>query len=136
MDFTIVQGNGLAPAYKDNNRQALAIDARYYKDQFAGAEKIYDGMAGSFPVVLTALTETDGESTYKLYVNGNEVGSAQNPASAEDYQPVYHSWDSVELKSGDVIQVQFNSASNGKIPEGSGFAYSRGRWTTLTIGNV
>jgi len=134
VDFTVVQGNGLVAAYKDNNRQALAIDAKLYKDKFAAAETIYDGKDGSYTLVVTALTETDGESTYKLFVNGNEIGLAQqNPASEIDYQPVYHSWNSVALKNGDVIQVHFNSASNGKIPEGSGFAYSRGRWTTLTI---
>ena len=89
---------------------------------------------GNFPVALTTLTETDGKSTYKLFVNGNEIGSAQNPASESDYQPVNHSFNNVALKKGDAIQVQFNSASNGKMPEGSGFAYSRGRWTALTIG--
>lgn len=98
------------------------------------SETVYNGRDGTFTVVVTALTETDGESMYKLFVNGNEIGSAQqNPVSASDYDPVEHFWDSVVLKKGDTIQVWFNSVSNGKISEGNGFAYSRGRWTTLTI---
>ncbi len=133
-DFKAVQGNGLVPFYADNSRQALAIDAKKYKDMFAAAEYIYNGEDGSFAVELTSLTETDGESTYKLFVNGILIGEDKNPASDSDYEPVYHSFGNVTLKKGDKIQIQFNSASNGKIPEGTGFAYSRGRWTTLTIG--
>jgi isoleucyl-tRNA synthetase len=132
-DFTEVQSNELVEFYIDTKRQALAIDARKHKDKFAAAETVYDGKDGTFAVVVTALTETDGESTYKLFVNGNEIGSAQNPVSARDYDPVRHLWDSVVLKKGDTIQVWFNSVSNGKIPEGNSFAYSRGRWTALTI---
>ena len=41
-DFSIVQGNGFVPAYKDTSRHARAIDAKKYKDKFAAAEIIYD----------------------------------------------------------------------------------------------
>ena len=133
-DFKVVQGNGLVPAYVDTSKQALAINAKIYKDVFGAAETVYDGVDGSFAVVLTALTETDGESTYKLFVNDNEIGTAQNPPTDSDYVPAYHSFGNVTLKKGDTIQIRFNSASNGKTPEGTGFAYARGRWTTLTIG--
>jgi glucose/arabinose dehydrogenase len=132
-DFVAVQGTGLVEYYEDIARNALAVDSILYPDQFAAAETTYDGANGSFTVVLTALTEIDGECTYKLFVNGIEIGSAQNPASVTDWQPVNHSWNNVLLSNGDVIQVHFNSASNDKIPEGNGFAYARGRWTKLAI---
>lgn len=134
VNFSEVKGNGLVPFYVDTKKQALAVDARTHKDKFAGAQTVYNGNDGSYTLVVTALAETDGESTYRLFVNGNEIGSVQNPVAEYDYQPINHSWDNVVLKEGDVIQVHFNSASNGKIPEGDGFAYSRGRWTTLTVG--
>jgi len=133
-DFNVIEGDGLVPAYKDTRRKALAINAAQYKDKFAAAEAVYNGNNGTYTLVLTAMTETDGESTYKLFVNGRQIGSAQNLASADDYQPAPHVWENVALAKGDKIQIHFNTASNKKIPEGDGFAYSRGRWVSVTIG--
>ena len=135
-DFEIISGDRLVPAYKDNGRKALAINAAQYKDKFAAAETVYNGENGTYTLVLTALTEADGESTYKLFVNGKQIGSAQNPATSDDYDPVPHVWENVALNKGDKIQIHFNTASNKNIPEGDGFAYSRGRWTSLTIGDA
>jgi len=93
----------------------------------------FRGESGTYDVQITTLTETDGESEYELAVNGKVVGVFTNPPSTQDYQPVRYVWNNVAINKGDTVRVAFNSASNGKIPEGDGFAFSRGRFTMLTF---
>jgi hypothetical protein len=132
-DFTISKEAPYVPAYKDGKQQALAIDASRYKDKFAAAEAVFPGPSGTYDIVLTTLAETDGESTYQLLVNGTRVGEFQNPPTEEDYKPVHHRWKQVPLKQGDVVKVAFSTHSNGRTPEGAGFAYARGRWRALAF---
>ncbi|PHQ34059.1 DUF5060 domain-containing protein [Rhodopirellula bahusiensis] len=132
-DFQFVTEGDFVPGYKDKNRRAMAIDAAKFQDKFAAAEAQYQGQAGTFDLVLTALTETDGESSYRLLVAGKLVGEVQNPETAKDYAPNRTHFKQVDLHPGDTIRVEFNSASNGKIPEGDAFAFSRGRWRSVTI---
>lgn len=130
-DFDFVVSGAFAPGYKDRARRAMAINAAQHRDRFAAAESEYAGEAGRFDLVLTTLTETDGESSYRLYVADKKVGEAQNPTAQRDYEAVEHRFAGVVLNPGDRVRVEFNSASNGKVPEGNGFAYSRGRWRLL-----
>lgn len=132
-DFEAVAGVGFVPFYKDVARKAGAINAAQHKDKFAAAKAAFAGESGTYDITLTTLTETDGESTYRLVVGGKAVGTYTNPATQNDYQPAGHTWRNVAVKKGDVVQVEFNTASNNKQPEGSGFAYSRGRWTQLAF---
>lgn len=132
-DFEFVVSGKFVPGYKDAARRAMAIDAAKHQDKYAAAEAAYKGKPGTYDIVLTTLTETDGESTYRLIVNGSEVGKVKNPKSATDYQAITHRFKGVELLPDTIIRVEFNSASNGKIPEGDGFAYSRGRWRSVAI---
>ncbi len=132
-DVEAVAGSDFVPFYKDNDRKALAINAARHKDKFAAARAVFAGASGTYDITLTTLTETDGESTYRLLIGGKVVGTYTNPATQNDYQPAGHTWRNVAVKKDDVIQVEFNTASNKKQPEGSGFAYSRGRWTRLAF---
>lgn len=132
-DFPTTNVNGFAPAYKDNNNQCLAINAAQYKDQFAAAKTTFSGSSGTYDVTITTLTELDGESTYRLKINGNLVGTYKNPTTNTDYKVSTHTWKDVKVNNGDAVQVEFNSHTNGKIPEGETTAYSRGRWTQLSF---
>ncbi len=132
-DFKIVVADGFVPAYKDDDRKAFAINAAEHPDKFAAAEARFKGKAGTYDLVLNALTETDGESTYRALVAGKKVGEAQNPATDKDYQVAPHRFKGVALRTGETIRVEFNSASNGKIPEGDAFAFSRGRWRSVQV---
>lgn len=132
-DFPDYHVTGFRPAYKDNNNQVLAIDAAQYKDEYAAAVTSSELPSGIYNITITTLTELDGESTYRLVVNGRFIGSFTNPETETDYAPFTHTWENVELKTGDQIQVEFNSHTNGKIPEGNITAYSRGRWTQLAF---
>ncbi|MEM6777698.1 MAG: hypothetical protein AAF670_08565, partial [Planctomycetota bacterium] len=132
-DFDLLADGDFIPGYFDKARKALAINAAKYQDKFAAAISGYDGPKGEFDLVLTTLTETDGESGYRVFVGGKKIGEVTNPETTTDYRKVNHRFKAVQLSPGDLIRVEFNSASNGKIPEGDAFAYSRGRWTSLAI---
>lgn len=135
-DFEFAVSGEFVPGYKDKARRAMAIDASKYQDKFAAAETKFQREAGHYDLVLTTLTETDGESSYRLLISGKKVGEVRNPAAGNDYEPVAHRFEAVKLKPGDTLRVEFNAASNGKIPEGEGYAFSRGRWRSLIIGSV
>ncbi len=132
-DFPNINVNGFVTAYKDNNRKALAVNAKFHKDKYGAANTTFDGASGTYDITIVTLTETDGESTYRLVIGGTQIGSFQNPSSNQDYKEIEHTWEAVTVNSGDEIQVEFNTHTNGKIPEGSGTAYSRGRWRRLVL---
>ncbi len=131
--FESVRGNGFVPAYVVAEHKALAVNSGKYKDRYAAAVKSFDGPAGLYDITIHTMTETDGESTYRLLLDGKPVGAFTNPATTQDYQPAKHTWNRVKLEEGDIIRVEFNSASNGKKKSGDGFDYSRGRWTQLVL---
>ena len=80
-----------------------------------------------------ALTETDGESRYRVFIDGELLKEFQNPETGKDYEPHVESLGVVDLEVGTVIRVECKPETNGKIPEGDGTAWSRGRWTKLTV---
>ncbi|MEP3478967.1 MAG: DUF5060 domain-containing protein [Fuerstiella sp.] len=133
--FSTVNRPSFVPSYADHARKALAINAANHQNKFAASEAKFDGKTGTYNFTLTTLTETDGESSYRVSVAGTLLAEVQNPESQRDYQPILHSFKNVKLKRGDAIQVEFNTHSNGKIPEGNAFAFSRGRWQSLSISN-
>ncbi|MEM1305488.1 MAG: hypothetical protein AAGG46_11360, partial [Planctomycetota bacterium] len=127
-------GKGSAKSYVHKGEKALAVNAAKFKGKFASARTTFKGPSGVYDVTVVALLETDGESSYKLSVDGKPVGKAkQNRESDKDYVPYRHTWKNVSLSAGDAIEVAFNSHTNGKIPEGDTTAYSRGRWTQLVL---
>ncbi len=132
-DFENTNVDGFHPAYKDNGNNCLAIDATQYKDAYAAANTTFDEATGFYNITLTTLTETDGESSYRLRIGNQLIGEYQNPESDVDYAPSTYTWEQVEINNGDVVQIEFSSHTNGKIPEGNSTAYSRGRWTQLAF---
>ncbi|MHC4743391.1 MAG: DUF5060 domain-containing protein [Planctomycetota bacterium] len=131
--FQIVEGEGLVPAYKDQGHNALAINPDDYKDKFAGAETTYRGKAGKYDITIVTMMETDGESTYRLKVDGRQIGTFTNPKTSQDYKPTAHTWKKVTLDKGAKIRIEFNPATNSTARQGNRKAYSRGRWTQLII---
>ena len=130
-DFEMVKSEKYVPFYKDNNRNALAINAAKFQGVYTAAKTRFDLEKGMYNIRVTSLTETDGESSYQLYINNELIGEFQNPLTEVDYAPHYHIFKELKLKKGDEIRIAFNSHSNGKIPEGDAFAFSRGRWRSL-----
>lgn len=130
-DFEMQQIDTFAISYKDNGRNAVAVDASIYKDRFGATQKIFEGVNGFYNISLTSLTEIDGESSYRLRINNTLIGEFQNPASSTDYTENIHTFENVLVETGDLIQIESNTHSNGTIPEGDGFAFSRGRWRSI-----
>lgn len=148
-DFVKMPPTGSFTAFVDDaSHNALMINAATpsNRGRWAAAEAVFTGESGSYSLKLTGLKETDGETSYRIYVNGVKAGpDFMNPSinqdQSRDYEPEIHSVASVVLKKGDKIRVESDCASNGKIPEGSGYAWARGRWTQvqavpLTSGTV
>jgi len=131
--FRIVEGDGFVPAYKDQGHNALAVNPDRYMDKFGAAETAFAGKPGVYDITLTTMAETDGESTYRLRIDGKLVGEFTNPQTSEDYKPIHKTWEKVTVGKAAEIRVEFNTATNSKTQQGSRKAYSRGRWTTLTF---
>lgn len=132
-DFKPSKKEGYVPYYVDQNNRAPAINAAQYKNQFAAGELAFPGPSGTYDVILTTMTETDGESSYRLMVQGRPMGEFKNPATQEDYVLARHRWKNVSIQNGDELLVAFNTHSNRRTPEGDGYAYSRGRWRSLAF---
>ncbi|MFY0628424.1 MAG: hypothetical protein JXR07_19160 [Reichenbachiella sp.] len=121
------------PHYKDKQRNALAINAGKYKGKYSIANHTFEGPENTYDIVINTVPENDGESTYKLLINGKKVNEVQNPTTNDTFSNYNLSFGSYLLKPQDVISISFNSHTNGKIPEGDITAYSRGRWTHLKL---
>ena len=131
-DFEIVNTDGFVPAYKDDGHDALAIDPGKYKDKFAAAETKFSGKAGSYDITLTTMTETDGQSSYKVLIGGKLVGQFTNPKTSIDYKPTTNTWQNVRVTKGATIRVEFNTATNSNKTSGR-IPYARGRWIALSF---
>jgi hypothetical protein len=131
-DFEIVTAGGFVSAYKDDGHDALAIDPGKYKDKFAAAETKFTGKSGAYDVTLTTMTETDGESTYKVLIGSKLVGQFTNPKTFVDYKPTSKTWKNIKVAKGGTIRVEFNTATNSNKTSGR-IPYARGRWIALTF---
>jgi len=133
-DFTDLNA-GEVPYYMHHVVGALAIDASIeaYREKFARATVTFEGAAGHYDVTITALGETDGDSEFRFLINGEEVGSATNSPTTEDYSEQHHTFTDIDIPAGALLGVESIAASNGLIPEGDAFAFARGRWTHLTL---
>ncbi|MBK1875926.1 hypothetical protein [Pelagicoccus mobilis] len=135
-DFASVSDPELGEVYVDKWRNVLAVDATKLELRkiFSGAALTFEGKSGVYDVQIKTMTEIDGESVYRFYLNGERVGhNYKNPASDIDYSPSYFTWEGVSIKKGDTIRIDSKPDTNGKIPEGDETAWARGRWVSLTL---
>ncbi|WP_222597390.1 hypothetical protein [Hyunsoonleella aquatilis] len=133
-DFKIAEG-GKATYYKDKRNGALAVNAadKSQRDVFASAEITFEGKPGFYKPFLRTMTENDGESVYKILLNGNEIITITNPKTKVSFERVTHDLDVIMLKTNDIVEIQSKAVTNGEIPENDGTAWSRGRWTGLDL---
>lgn len=123
--------------YLDKARGVLAVNAGNpaMRNKFISATyKVKHNWTGrKFNLQLVTLTELDGESEYKVLLNGKVLAEVKNPETNVDYQEALFDIGLVELSKGDKIVIQSNAVTNGKIPEGDITAFSRGRWRGLVL---
>lgn len=136
VDFTLhEESSEYATFYDDPKTDSLGIDAANlaFRTKYAKASYTITE-AGSFELGFVALSEFDGESNYKLMLNGELVGDFTNPRTELDFHEVYfRTGQTVTLTAGDELTVEAIAASNGEIPEDGGYAWARGRWRAVTL---
>lgn len=137
-DFHSLSVAGFPSAYVDKARKAIALNAGKYKGVYTAVNYLFEGTSSTYDLQLNTLCELDGESKYRIAINGELLeGIKTNPVifgtDKPDYTPASHIWKSVSLSKGDTIRVESSSETNGKIPENDITAYSRGRFTSLVL---
>lgn len=138
VDFTYTNIDGFSDGEPDlkDGKSILSIGERL---AWAAAQLTADVTDGMAIFKINAMQETDGESTYKLKINGELIGQGTNDrihnTTIPDYTIQTHEVrdTAVQLNDGDLIQVEFNNATNGLVPEGDLTATARGRWLSLDI---
>ncbi|NHE56174.1 hypothetical protein [Cyclobacterium plantarum] len=124
---------GFSPAYYDKARNAIAVNTvEQPTDQWAAATTTFKQPSGVYSIHFTSLLESDGECFYVLKIGGKKVMNFQNPSiygkDIEEYAPHVVEVKNITIEKGSLIQVEFLPHSNGKVPEGDGFGFARGRW--------
>lgn len=137
-DFPELTVDGFVPATKKKGKDVLSVNAVQYKGVFAAAQGVFTGESGRYDVKINTLKEFDGESTYRIHVDGKWVGTYQNPRTDEsgDFTPSDTTFLNVAVEKNAKIRVEFNSHTNGLVPEKGGTAYARGRWSSLVFDPV
>ena len=126
--------------YPEENRGAVAIDASNpeFRNVFFAARHTVDWLdtPQAFNLNLDIIAEFDGESEYIIKLNDKPALRATAPATPEGFSPATLKLGVIKLSPGDKLSVLSNAVTNGKIPEGDGTAYSRGRWTKVILKNT
>ncbi|MEM8525110.1 MAG: hypothetical protein AAGG68_10720 [Bacteroidota bacterium] len=137
-DYNSLSVEGFPKPYVDKNRKAIALNAVEHKGVYTAVNYLFEGESNTYDLQLNTLCELDGESNYRIAINGKLLeGIRTNPVifgtEKPDYTPASHTWKKVNLSKDDTIRVEASSETNGKIPEGEITAYSRGRFTSLEL---
>ena len=124
-----------ATYYKEKNRGSFAINAtkKEQRDELASAFTVFNGTTGYYSAVLNTIAENDGESTYEIEVNREAFKTVKNPQVPESFKNVSLDLGKLYLKTNDTIKIASKALSNGMIPEHDEVAWSRGRWTSLSL---
>ncbi|MEM6959291.1 MAG: hypothetical protein AAF411_26115 [Myxococcota bacterium] len=98
-----------------------------------------------YDITLETIAESDGESAYELWVDGERIGAFSNPVTAEtpgleDMEPFRFTFEAVPIFEGAQIEVRARAHSNLTLLEGAAcrewdetYAWARGRWESLTF---
>lgn len=133
-DFEIDQTSD-AVYYIDKSKNALAINAgnKTQRAKFAKAKTIFKGETGTYKLMFTTIAENDGESRYKVLVNGSIIKEVTNSETSESMQGEDHNLGFIHLEKNDILEISSTAETNGKIPENDETAWSRGRWKSLIL---
>ena len=114
--------------YLDRNGKWLAIDPDQFKK--ATATTTFNGKNGIYDLMLLAVGENDGNSTYFVTVNDHPIGTFTSPPSKYSFQEgaKYISlFGNIQLSKGDILSVTSEVGSN------DGAEYSRARWGGIAL---
>ncbi|MCM8532078.1 MAG: Ig domain-containing protein [Lentisphaeraceae bacterium] len=127
--------SGPVPFSVDTSNSALQIAAGIESNRNKWARATFKSnlKAGLYDLTLTTMKERDGESPYRILINGQVVGASKNHTTNRDYALQDHTFKGINVPEGATVRVEAKAVTNGKIPEGNGTAYARGRWTQLVF---
>ena len=94
------QKESAIPFYIDKQRQALAINAVIHKNKFSSAISVFNGNKGLYNINLITLKEIDGESSYRVIINGKLIKEVQNPETEKDFEEQTFSIKNIKIKKG------------------------------------
>jgi hypothetical protein len=104
----------------------LAIDPD--QDKEARTQLAFAFPSGRYDVILLAVGENDGRSTYEVSIGQQKIGEFTSPLSESTYEEgIQYSkrWNQIEIRSGDLVEVQ------SRIGSQDGQEFSRARWARL-----
>lgn len=129
-DFSIVQNSN--PFYPELKTDALAVDPSISTVEFASAELIFEGESGIYQFITTTMPEIDGQSSYRLVINGEEINEVINPLYTE-LAFINLELGQSQLNTGDTITIRSNCHTNKQYFNKGKPSYARGRWTRLML---
>lgn len=110
--------------YRD--KQWLAINPN--KDKQAESSTAFPFESGMYDVIFLGVGENDGASSYRVWVDGEEIGvftCGMSKHSFEEGVLFSDLWENVEIRKGSSVKVE------ARIGSADGQEYSRGRWAGL-----
>jgi hypothetical protein len=136
--FTPVTESGFIPFYAetdmpDRAHHRVAVRTDVHGNLPAAAEVTHASPSGRYRLTLETVAEEDGECDYEVLINGRSLGTRRNPPTELKRLNTTLDYGVVELHRGDTLRVVFAGTTNEKIPEGSGYAWARGRWRGLAL---
>lgn len=115
--------------YVDKNW--LAINPDINKEATSTTTFPYE--SGSYDLLFAGVGENDGQSTFQVLVNDQEIGKYSTPLSKSSFEEgvqYIDLWESISIKKGDKITVI------SKVGSKDGQEYSRGRWAGIIFSPV
>lgn len=112
--------------YLERNGRWLAVNPE--KNKTAQTRLAFPFPSGRYDVILEAVGEEDGRSTYAVAVNDQQIGTHECPMAtvAMEEGVQYHAtWRNQAVDAGDIIAVSSTIAS------ADGVEYSRARWARI-----
>lgn len=112
--------------YQD--KQWLAVNPD--KNKTGIAERTFPYPTGTYNVTLKAVGENDGQSSYKVAVDGKPIGDFTPPLSKEMFEEgnAYNkTWKKIQITEGAIIKVA------STIGSADGKEFSRARWRAVAF---
>lgn len=130
-----IDKNTEAVYYKETKKGTFAINAakKDQRDKLASATAIFKGETGYYSAVLNTIAENDGESVYTIHVDKTLLKTVKNQQVPYVFKKTDLALGKIYLKTNDAIKISSKAATNGKIPEHDETAWSRGRWSSLSL---
>ncbi|MDF7807613.1 DUF5060 domain-containing protein [Pontiellaceae bacterium B12219] len=132
--FSCAAESGRIPATAFSIEEGFYLDKGKWlavnpdKNKSGSASVVFPYRDGVYDVALEMVGENDGQSTYEVLVEKQNLGTLTCPISAETFEegPAFSKgWKKVQIYDGDIVRVR------GTIASADGREWSRARWAAL-----